>query len=72
MTLAFQAVMGSKYNDHVVVHRDVLIRDYSQLRLHEDEFQSSIRTTSEFKASLRIAPLLPIVSDTVGHYQPTS
>lgn len=49
MVVAFQAVMGSKYNDHVVVHRDVLIRDYSQLRLHEDELQSSIRTTSGFK-----------------------
>ena len=45
----FQAVMGSKYNDHVMVHRDVLIRDYSQLHLHEDELQSSIRTMSGFK-----------------------
>jgi len=37
-----QAVMGSKYNNHIMFHRDVLIRDYSQLRLHVDGLQSTI------------------------------
>ena len=35
-------VLGKKYTLHFPIHRGVLIHDYFQIRIHEDELQSSI------------------------------
>ena len=35
-------MLGKKYTLHFPIHRDVLIHDYFQIQIHEDELQSSI------------------------------
>ena len=59
-----QALLGGKYKVQVWVHRSVLMNDYCGFRLHEAEFQASIRTTARFKESLHLSILPPIV---LGH-----
>ena len=34
--------LGKKYTLHFPIHRGVLIHDYFQIQIHEDELQSSI------------------------------
>ena len=38
----FAALTGGVYKTRERIHRDLLIRDYYQFRLHEVEFQTSI------------------------------
>ena len=40
---------GSVYKRRERIHRDLLIRDYYQFRLHAGEFQPAIRTERPFK-----------------------
>ena len=34
--------LGKKYTLHFPIHRGALLHDYFQIRIHEDELQSSI------------------------------
>jgi hypothetical protein len=48
------------------IHRAILRRDYYGIQLHEDEFQSSIRTTNGFRDCLHLSVLIPIVPSFVA------
>ena len=43
------------------IHRELLIRDYYGIQLHEDELQPSIRTTDGFRDYLHLSVSKPIV-----------
>jgi hypothetical protein len=41
-------VLGKKYTVHFPIHRSALLYDYFQIRIHEDELQSSILINETF------------------------
>ncbi len=43
------------------IHRELLIRDYYGIQLHEGELQPSIRTMDGFRDYLRLSASEPIV-----------
>ena len=54
-------VTGGVYKARERIHRGMLIRDYSQFRLHAGELQPAIRTETPFRDLLYLAVLLPSV-----------
>ena len=61
------ALTGGVCKEQGRIHRALLRRDYYRIQLHEDEFQSSIRTTTEFR---RLASPFGVASHCLGHCSP--
>jgi hypothetical protein len=61
------ALTGGVCKEQGRIHRALLTRDYYRIQLHADEFQSAIRTTTEFR---RLAPPLGVASHCLGHCSP--
>lgn len=64
-TFPSRDVMGCKYNNSNMVHRIMLIRDYSSFRFHVGGCSPRSKPRQLFKGSLRVTPLLPAVTGTV-------
>ncbi len=52
------------------IHRAIVTRDYYAFQLHENELQSSIRTTTKLEDYLRLSASEPIVSAIVARVLP--
>ncbi len=61
------ALTGGVCKEQGRIHRALLTRDYYRIQLHVDEFQSTIRTTTEF---LRLPSPLGVGTHCLGHCSP--
>lgn len=61
------ALTGGVCKEQGRIHRALLRRDYYRIQLHADEFQSAIRTTTEFR---RLASPFGVASHCLGHCSP--